>query len=187
MSEEEKPRRKPVKQEVLESGRILGAIARIDPELYEAIEKLAEETGEPPINVTVNLLKKYMVIQKVNMAGLNVEQLMTAFDIFDRIARNVTTMYVGLGSFFFDKMTMAMSELVEKKVEEKMKEKKPIDERFKDRLLGMLENMLEPMITDTLRMSYRAAGMPIPESLKVKVPVKITIKEEPKQASIKVE
>jgi len=176
MTEEERQRRKPTRKEVLEGGRLLGVIARSDPELYAAITEMAEEAGESPFNVTITMLRKYMMIQKVQYSNINMEQLMVAFDIFSSIAKEVIKMYTTLAAVFFSELTSSMARMVDERIKER-EAARPVEDKLKDKLVSMVVNILEPMIMDIVRSSYRAAGSQLPESLKVKVPVTITVKE----------
>jgi len=177
MTEEETQRRKPTRKEVLEGGRLLGVIARSDPELYTAITEMAEEAGESPFNVTITMLKKYMMIQKVQYSNINMEQLMVAFDIFSSIAKEVIKMYTTLATIFFSDLTSSMAKMVDERIKEREAAAKPIEDKLKDKLINMVVNMVEPMIMEAVRSSYRATGRQLPEPLKVKVPVTITVKE----------
>jgi phosphopantothenoylcysteine synthetase/decarboxylase len=185
---EEKPKRKQKSSESLEIGRLLGAIARIDPELYEAISKLAEESGDTPTNVVVKSLKNYFLIQKVEATNMNVSQLLLAFDVFSRIAETITKIYTSLGALFFSEMTSSIGEIIEKRVKERLEalsattaqvEKKPSDIEL--RLKSKLADVVEGVVEELLRMSFKMSGFKIPEALKVKIPVEVHIEEEKKE------
>jgi len=187
---EEKPKKKQ-KTEGLEIGRLLGVIARIDPELYDAISKIAEESGETPSNVVVKSLKNYFLIQKVEASNMNVGQLLLAFDVFTRIAETITRIYTHLGALLFNEMTSSIGEIVEKRVKERLEtlanvesEKKPsdIDARFKSKLADIVEGLIDEMF----RYAFKASGFKTPESLKVKIPVEVHIEEEKPKEDVEI-
>jgi hypothetical protein len=190
--DEEKPKRKQKSSESLEFGRLLGIIARVDPELYEAISKISEETGETPTNVVIKSLKNYFLIQKVEASNMSVSQLLMAFDVFSRIAETITRIYTNLGALFFSEMTQKIGAIITERVEERLKlmtpqseVKKPseIDERLKSKLADVLEGVIDEM----LRMAFKMSGFKVPEALKVKIPVEVRIEEEKPSVEVKVE
>jgi len=189
-NEDKRQRRKVTREEALEGGRILGAIAKSDPELYQAISSLAEEMNETPINVIVKSLKNYFLIQKTELTQMNVSQLLLAFDVFTRIAEAVTRIYTNLAMLFFSEMTGSIGEIIEKRVEERLKLMTPQGEVKKPseidvRLKSKLADILEGLVDEILRYAFRLGGLKIPESLKVKVPVELHIEEE-KQEGVEV-
>jgi hypothetical protein len=178
--EEGKKRRKATKEEVLESGRLLGVIARVDPELYEFLEETAERTGESPINIMVNMVKKYLVIQKVEKSSMNIDQLMVAFDLFRDLVKEAMSMYMSLATAFFNEMTITLGQIVESKVQERLKELEVLerpDEAVRKRLMNTFLNVLEPMIYELVRNMIKAGGGKVPDSLKLKVPVEVKVTE----------
>ena len=181
---EEKPKKKQ-KTDSLEVGRLLGVIARVDPELYEAISRLAEETNDTPTNVIVKSLKNYFLIQKVEASNMSVSQLLMAFDVFARIAETITKIYTSLGALFFSEMTTSIGEIIERRVKERLEalgvsapkeEKKPSDIEL--RLKSKLADVVEAVVEELLRMSFKMSGFKVPEALKVKIPVNVEIVEE---------
>jgi len=178
--EEGRKRRKASREEVLEAGRLLGVIARVDPEIYEYLEEISERTGESPINIIVNMVKKYLIIQKVERSNINIDQLMVAFDLFRDLVREAMSMYMSLATAFFNEMTVTLGQIVESKVQERLKEiealQKP-DEAVRKRLMNTFLNILEPMMYEILKTTFKASGVKVPESLKLKVPVEVKVTE----------
>jgi hypothetical protein len=193
MSSEENFEKKKKKSQVdgLELGRLMGVIARVDPELYEAISKIAEETNDTPTNVVVKSLKNYFLIQKVEASNMNVGQLLIAFDVFTRIAEMITRIYTSLGALFFSEMTNAIGSIIDKRVQERLEafgsqggvvvqgERKPseLEVRLKNRMFDILEAVVE----EVLKQVFKISGLKIPEQLKAKIPVEIHIEEEKKE------
>jgi len=176
---EEEKRKKKTREEALEGGRLLGVIARQDPELYATISEIAQLEGTSPMDVTVTFLKKYILSKKVTESNLNMEQILTAFEIFKEMAREIIRMYTTMSTLFFSEMTTAYAELINQRVEERLKymqQSKPVDEQFKNRMMNMMLSVLEPMMMHTIRQAFKASGAPIPETLKANIPVEIKIK-----------
>jgi signal transduction histidine kinase len=177
---EEGRKRRRTKEEVLEGGRLLGVIARVDPELYEFLEETAERTGESPINIMVNMVKKYLVIQKVEKSSMNIDQLMVAFDLFKDLVKEAMSMYMSLATAFFNEMTVTLGQIVESKVQERLKELEVLErpeDAVRKRLITTFLNILEPMLYELMRNVIKATGGKVPESLKLKVPVEVKVSE----------
>ena len=194
MSSEEGAEKKEKKRrqvDALEFGRIMGVIARSDPELYEAISKIAEETNDTPTNVVIKSLKNYFLIQKIEATNMNVGQLLIAFDVFTRIAETITRIYTSLGALFFSEMTNAIGAIIDKRVQERLElvsnnkggeRPSELELRLKSKLADIVEGVVEEM----LRYVLKLGGLKVPESLKVKVPVELHIEEEKPSEGVEV-
>jgi len=175
-----KPSEKPTVKQVLDEGRALAPIARRDPELFEAIREFAENEGINTVEATTLLLKRHLLLQKVETSNLNVQQLMVAWDILREMMKMNIWMFTSMGSLFFSEMTQAMGQIIEERVNQKLssldigQEKKSANvDKFKEKLFDIIEPMLDTVMTSM----FRASGQPIPDKLKVKIPVDINIKD----------
>jgi hypothetical protein len=177
MSEDEEAEKRKRKKEVgMDVGRMLGILAREDPEFYTALKQYAEANGLELHEATIMLLKKQILYQRIQYTNINIEQLMSAWDILKELIHYSIQLYTSMSGIFFSEMTRAYSELIESKLKEiqEMKAPQPVDSRLKQKLL----NILEPMLDSMVEMSFKAMGMKIPDSMKVKVPVKIEVEGE---------
>jgi|YelNatPaOPRAMG01_1025707.scaffolds.fasta_scaffold78078_2 hypothetical protein len=185
---EEVERRKPSQKEVLDGGRILGVISRTDPEVYTVIKELSEKEGENPIQVMVNIIKKYMMVQKIEQSKLSLEQILAAFELFKDIARESIKMYVDLAGLVFSDLTTSFGQIIEKKAEQlsradsgdremrRMMTQKLL--QVYEPVLQMMSVMMSNMMTSMLRMQGINVNMPqIQTSNKDKkdIPVNINI------------
>lgn len=188
----EKKRAKEEKEKGMDIGRLLGVIAREDPELYNALKEYAEREGVKLSDATINIIKKYFLYQKVEQANLNLEQVMLAWEIFRDIAKDVVQMYTQLGSLFFSEMTEAWSSLIQEQVErrlEAMKVEDDVDRELKKRLVNMMVNFAESMAKTMMKTMYKSYGIQVPEELKTKIPIEIVRedKREDKGVEVKVD
>jgi len=174
----EEYRVKAKKEEVLEVGRLLGAIAKVDPDVYEVIKSMAEQEGEKPITVLANIVKKYLLIQKVQQSSMTMEQLLAAIEIFRQIASMVTETYLSIAKMFFSEMTATIGEIIEQKVNERLEGRSEKGEKIRGRLIDIMLNMVEAIMTETMKVAYRSSGQQIPESLKLKIPVEVKVKNQ---------
>jgi hypothetical protein len=188
MAEEmEKRERKAAQKEVLEGGRLLGVISRTDPEVYMVIKEIAEREGENPINVMVNIVKKYMMIQKVEQSKLSLEQILAAFELFKDIARESIKMYVDLAGLVFSDLTTSFGQIIEKKAEQLAKTDNGDRELRRmmtqkllqayEPILQMMSAMMSNMMANMLKMQGINVNMPQTTSDKGKkdIPVNINI------------
>jgi len=168
---------KPRKREVLEGGRLLGVLARVDPEVYEAIKAEAEESGVPPHEVLIKIAKNYFLFQRVEQANLSVQQLMLAWDILERMLRFSMWLHASLATTFFSEMTEAYGKLIDERVKQHLKtieetagkEKgSEVAKRLMDVLVPVLEGFLQEMMRSVLKVGgVKVPGLKVPVNLEV--------------------
>jgi hypothetical protein len=185
---EEVERRKPSQKEVLDGGRILGAISRTDPEVYAVIKELAEREGENPIQVMVNIIKKYMMVQKIEQSKLSLEQMLAAFELFKDIARESIRMYVDLAGLVFSDLTTSFGQIIEKKAEQ-LSRSDSTDREIRrmmtqkllqayEPMLQMMSVMMSNMMANMLKMqgiNINMSQTQTPDKSKKDIPVNINI------------
>jgi len=158
------------RKEVLDGGRLLGVIARTDPEVFAAIKEISEREGENPIQVTVNLIKRYLLVQKIEQSKLSLDQLLTAFELFKDIARESIRMYVDLAGLVFSDLTSSFGEIVEKKAE-KLAKSSSVDSEIKRAMISKILQAYEPMTQMmTVMMSNMMANMMKAQGINVNIP-----------------
>jgi hypothetical protein len=134
------------RKEVLDGGRLLGVISRTDPEVYDVIRTLSEENGENPINVMVNIIKKYLMVQKIEQSKLSLEQILAAFELFKDIARESIRMYIDLAGLVFSDVSTAFGEIIEKKAQQLSKTENSVDREIKRRIYEEIFKAYQPMM-----------------------------------------
>ena len=164
------------KQLGMDVGRMLGVLAREDPELYSALKEYSEINNMGMTDTVITVVKKYFLMQKVQQSNLNMEQLLVAWDIFKELMKYSIWMYTSLGTMFFSEMTESFGKVIDQRVQqyvEAMQKNNSKQLEFKERVMNLFMTMLEGLIKDVAKMPYRMANKPIPEELKTKIPVKI--------------
>ena len=167
---EEMERRKPSQKEVLDGGRILGVISRTDPEVYSVIKEISEREGENPVQVMVNIIKKYMMVQKIEQSKLSLEQILAAFELFKDIARESIKMYVDLAGLVFSDLTTSFGQIIEKKAEQLSRSDstdREIRRMMTQKLLQAYEPILQMM---SVMMSNMMANMLKMQGINVNMP-----------------
>ena len=178
MSENQEERKKK-KEMGMDIGRMLGVLAREDPELYTALKEYAEKNNMEMHDAVTTLLKKQFLHQKLTYSNINVEQLLVAWDILKDLIVYSTNLYTSLSTLFFSDMTKAYSELIEQKIQEKMEKQaqtpspQPLDSKLREKLL----KMIDPLIDMMMGMAMGTAGLKVPDSMKVKIPVTYEVEE----------
>lgn len=184
MSEDNIEKRRMKKEYGMEMGRILGVMAREDPELYTAIKEYAEKNNMEVTEAVSTLLKKQFLHQKLTYTNVSVDQLLVAWDILKDLIQYSTQLYTSMSTLFFSDMTRAYSELIEQKINEKLENVQtapPMDSKLREKLM----NIIEPMIDGLISMSMKGMGMNVPEQLKAKVPVKLEVTENSLEGEVK--
>jgi oligoendopeptidase F len=167
---EEMERRKPSQKEVLDGGRILGVISRTDPEVYAVIKEISEREGENPVQVMINIIKRYMMVQKIEQSKLSLEQILAAFELFKDIARESIKMYVDLAGLVFSDLTTSFGQIIEKKAEQLSRSDstdREIRRMMTQKLLQAYEPILQMM---SVMMSNMMANMFKMQGINVNMP-----------------
>jgi len=179
--EERKKRKR--QQQLLEHGRLLGTIAKIDPDLYEIIRQESEKSNENPHQIIVANLRKYYLLQRAQESNITVDQLLLAWDILERMLKFSMWLHMSLATQFFSELTQAYGRLIDERVKQytqmiEQKEKKEKSGDIIGRVMDMLFPLLEGQLKQWMTQYLKASGQPIPESLKLNIPVNLRIKGE---------
>jgi hypothetical protein len=170
---EEKVERR--RREALPLATQMSILSRTEPEIYEFIKRYAEEHGLTLNQAVVELLKKQVIIQNVTMKGITADQLLITFDILKEFIHFGVQSFVEMSKLFFSEMTQSFSQLVQEKVKEiEASKRSPIMEKIADKLI----DFMMPMLQYAMAQSFKAAKLPIPESLKANIPVELEIEKE---------
>jgi hypothetical protein len=166
MSERKKKR----DEDLLEAGRVMGAVARTEPDIWEIIEKEAYVTGKKKHDVIAEMVTQAMIIREVVQKGLTMEQLLAAWELKDRIESMLFKKVMVLGTTFFGTLLTQVGELVagissyqreqmEKVVEEE--KKRDIEFQMKKARAAMAAKLMEmmmPMITQVMSQTMKTAS-----------------------------
>jgi hypothetical protein len=180
MANEEKEKKKGMKNPYsLPVVQAMGTMSRSDPELWEAFQEYVEKEGIKPTEGLITIVKKYFLMQKVQVSQISMEQLLVAWDILKEMMKYSTYIYTSLATLFFSELTGAMGTLIDEKVKERLELMKPksMDDRLRERMLQLFEPMLEAI----MGYAFKISKLPVPESLKPKIPVQVKVKESGKE------
>jgi len=186
LEELETQKKKKRQQQLLEHGRLLGTIAKIDKDLYEIIKQEAEKNGDNPHQIIVANLKKYYMLQRAQEMNLTVDQLLLAWDILERMLKFSMWLHMSLATQFFSELTSAYGRLIDERVKQyqTMLEQQQKQEKSKDimgRMLDMILPLLEGQLKQWMASYLKATGQPIPQNLKLNIPVNLRIRGEDAQ------
>jgi len=85
---------KRIDKEGFEAGRLLGVVARRDPELYERIKAYAETRGMKPTDVIYDALALYD--EYITLSGVDTKALMAALKLLDNLLRRMVGLMMSL-------------------------------------------------------------------------------------------
>ena len=175
------------KDDILDGGRLLGVISRTDPEIYAVIKEIAERENANPIEVMINIIKKYFIVQKIEQSKLNLDQILVAFELFKDIARESIKMYVDLAGLVFSDLTTSFGQIIEKKAEQ-LSRVDPAEREFKKMLYTKILQAYEPMMQMlSVMMSSVMFNMLKMQGINVNVPVQQNKKDIPVNINIEYE
>ena len=188
MAEEvEKRERRSTQKDVLDGGRLLGVISRADPEVFAVIKEIAEREGENPINVMINIVKMYMMVQKIEQSKLSLDQILAAFELFKDIARESIKMYIDLAGLVFSDLTTSFGEIIEKKAEQLSRAGSSEDRQIKrmmyQKILEAYEPMLQMMST---MMSSMMANMFKMQGININMPQSVQSSRDKKEIPVNI-
>ena len=98
--------------EVLESGRDMGVLARTDPELWEWLKAEAATTGKKKHEIIKDALARLAIERKVIAAGLTMEQMLAAWEIKDMIEAHLIDKVMKFGTVFIQNFLMQIGEMI---------------------------------------------------------------------------
>jgi len=147
---------KRIDKEGFEAGRLLGVVARRDPELYERIKAYAESRGMKPTDVIYDALALYD--EYITLSGVDTKALMAALKLLDNLLRRMVSLMMSLNqlvtSEYFNQqieilhnLKMREQQSVALKSEE---EKKSKAREVKEQLLMNTMNLVFNMLTNMM-------------------------------------
>jgi len=166
MSEKKKKR----DDELLEAGRIMGTVARTEPDIWEIIEKEAYTTGKRKHDVIAEMVTQALIIREVVQKGLTMEQMLAAWELKDRIESLLFRKVMTLGTTFFGTLLQQVGELVtgisqyqKEQIEKIVEEEKQKDieyqlKKSRAAVTAKLIEMMMPMITQVMSQTMKATS-----------------------------
>jgi hypothetical protein len=167
----EKRKKEKPQDELLETGRTYGSIARTEPDIWTWVEKEAALTGQKKHNIISDALSRYIIEQEVIRKGLTMEQLLAAWDIKDRIEMGLWRKATVFGTQMFTTLLEQVGNLVagvratqEERIAEivEQEKKRDVDYQMKmtqAKLASTLMQAMMPMIMGVLT-QMKLPGMP---------------------------
>ena len=151
MSEKKKKER----DELLETGRTYGNIARTEPDVWAWVEKEESLTGRKKHDIIGEAIARYIIEREVIQKGLTMEQMLAAWDIKDRIEAMLWKKAMTLGTGMFGSLLTQVGELVagirqvqEEKIAEivEAEKKRDIEYEYRKTQAKMASALMEAMM-----------------------------------------
>lgn len=171
---EEKKRSK--KEEILDTGRVYGSMAKTSPELWEYLEKESLITGRKKHEILQDMVARAIIEREVVARGLTMEQLLAAWDLKDRLEMMLLRKSLEMGTQIFGSLFMQIGQLVgsiREYQEEQMarvveeEKKRDIEFQMKKTQVQMASALLQammPMLINVIRqLQPKGAEVKIPE------------------------
>jgi hypothetical protein len=172
---DEKPK-KLKKSDLLDTGRMMGSISRLNPDLWAKVEAEAEELGVPKHVLMMDALQKRYFLLEAEASSLTVPQLIAAWSLYDRLQKSalslglaMTTQFIGQSFQGLVALIESMKESREASIEEEIKKRLASDEsrQMRLKLINALMPMLEIMMTNVMKQLAPAmagiGGVKMPE------------------------
>jgi len=159
---ERKKRKRRVDETAFELGRVLGVLARRDPELFEKISEIAEESGTNVTDLVYEALRIYY--DYVTLSKVDTMCLISSLHLIDTLMRRVVQMMNVVSQLFTSEFFHQQIELLQQlqqqreqllaamKEEERKEEVKrvtaPLREQLMSTVTTALMNMISAMLTN---------------------------------------
>jgi len=164
MSEEQQieVKRKKVDEESFSAGRLLGVVARRDPELYERLKIYAEQQGMKPTEIVYDALQLYD--EFLTLSAVDAKSLVAALKLLDHLFKRLMQMMLTLNQFFTSEFftqqieimhnirQQQMQELAKQQAEEKKSKKQELKEQIMMSVMNMFMGLLTNMMTNMFKL-----------------------------------
>lgn len=187
MEKEREKRNK--KEEVMDTGRTFGTLARASPELWEYVEREALLTGKKKHEVLQDMIARTIIEREVILKGLTMEQLMAAWDLKDRLELMMLKKTLELGTSIFGQLFMQIGQLVgsireyqDEQMAKIVEEEKKRDIEFQ---MKKTQAQMASMLLQTMMPTILNALKQIQPNTQIKIP-EIPTAEKPKKVEVEV-
>lgn len=170
-------------KEAFEAGRILGVIARRNPDLYRAVKELTELEGAKLTDLIEDALQMY--VEYKYEAPFMPKQVFYAMKLIERVSR---WLVINMGEFMKLAVSMmsAMLGYAEEKEEEKEKEKKPsVPAELRAKMLEAFMPLMQNLITMLVSAMARAFAPQLPQQMQMATAPNIPVSKPVKVVSSK--
>ena len=166
--EKPKKRRRGIDEESFEAGRILGVIARKDPELYERLRNYANATGKKMTDVIHEALVVYD--DYIALGSVDTRCLMAALRLLDNLFKRLLQMMMTLNQYFttefFQQQIDIIYQLQQQRAQQQqqaaIEEKRARQSEVKAKLMEMTMNLFMNMLSALMAtMTGGKAPMPM--------------------------
>jgi len=149
-------------KEAFEAGRILGVIARRNPDLYRAVKELTELEGAKLTDLIEDALQMY--VEYKYEAPFMPKQVFYAMKLIERVSR---WLVINMGEFMKLAVSM-MSAMLGYAEEEEEKEKKPsVPAELRAKMIEAFMPLMQNLITMLVSTMTRAFAPQLPQQMQM--------------------
>jgi hypothetical protein len=150
-------------KEAFEAGRILGVIARRNPDLYRAVKELTELEGAKLTDLIEDALQMY--VEYKYEAPFMPKQVFYAMKLIERVSR---WLVINMGEFMKLAVSMMSAMLGYTEEEEEEKEKKPsVPAELRAKMLEAFMPLMQNLITMLVSTVTRAFAPQLPQQMQM--------------------
>jgi len=145
-------KRKKVDEESFSAGRLLGVVARRDPELYERLKIYAEQQGMKPTDIVYDALQLYD--EFLTLSAVDAKGLVAALKLLDHLFKRLMQMMLTLNQYFtsefFTQQIEIMHNLRQQQVQQQQQAEKSKRQELKEQLVMNIMNMVFTMLSNVM-------------------------------------
>jgi hypothetical protein len=150
-------------KDAFEAGRILGVIARRNPDLYRAVKELTELEGAKLTDLIEDALQMY--VEYKYEAPFMPKQVFYAMKLIERVSR---WLVINMGEFMKLAVSMMSAMLGYAEEEEEEKEKKPsVPAELRAKMLEAFMPLMQNLITMLVSTMTRAFAPQLPQQMQM--------------------
>ena len=175
-------KKKRINEESFDAGRLLGIVARRDPELYERLKIYAEQEGIKLSELVYDALSFYD--EYLSLSTVDTKSLLAALKLLDHLFKRLMQMMLTLNQFFtsefFTQQIEIMHNLKQQQQQQAIEEKRVKKEEIRDQLVMTMVNTVLSLISNMMMSLSRLSGGQAQPQVPQMVPRPQPIVERPK-------
>jgi hypothetical protein len=151
--EEKRKKKSDAQAEVMEAGRLLGLIARKDPELYNRLKAYQDVMGGKFTDIIIDALNFYL--DYTAFSHIDLKTLLTTMKLVERLGQVLFSMLIGLSQVLSTPLVQAYTGAQITGAEAEAEKEITVAKAQMLKALTPLMNMVMSMLTQTLTRSFQ--------------------------------
>lgn len=137
-------------EDVLDTGRDLGSLAKTAPDIWEWVKTESIKTGKKKHEVLRDAIARYIIEREVIARGLTMEQMLAAWEIKDLIEGMLIEKVMKFGTDFIQRFLMTVGDLINAIMYERQRQLEQVVEEEKKKDIDYQMKRTQAQLASTL-------------------------------------